>query len=417
MIRNVKDVTALLDRRFGSAGARPLSLVRILVWVGVGLYLIGSLAPARPVDMSKTHYNAGRTANSPIFDPLLNQNDPRGWMVHKKDPSKFTIAWVGTSTMQNVRSATAGYYSFIPADVRARIPKIDGKSVHINMYLLEGGRSMDVYNAVSSAIASKPDLIMVDLNPLWVFNDRAVQEWDALNGPALGHMVEDPANWPLLAALDSPSDVALALGGTHLSSLRDRWSYAQQLHDAMANLSPLKLPSAASLAKQPPPTGLALINAWSTSLGFWNYYRPLVPSNASVGTQQEALMREDAAPGPAMSADITSTMLGALAKSKIPSVAYLSPVDPSALVNPANDAAMGRIESRLKQLADQHRSPNLLVQPQSAERFLSGLTFKDLAHMTNSKPMVDYLAGLVCSHLTAVNPATECSPKPRASTP
>lgn len=417
MIHNVKDVTGLLDRWFGSAGSRPLSLVRIIVWVGVGLYLVGALLPAQRVDMSKTHYNSLLPKHSGVFDPLLDQNDPRGWKVPKKDPTKFTIAWVGTSTMQNVRKRGVGYFSFIPADVRAQVPRIDGKQVKINMFLLEGGRPMDVYNATSAAIASKPDLIMVDLNAFWVFNDLAVQEWDALNSPAFDNMVKDPANWPLLAALDSPQDVALAVAGSHLSSVRDRWSYAQQLNAELAKLSPLELPSAASVTKQDPPTGLARINAWSVPLNFWVYYRRLFPPNASVDQTQVALLRAEGKPGPTMSGTITSTMLGALAKSKIPSVAYLSPVAPSALTNPTNNAALSSVEQRLKQLAGKYRGSDLLVRWQSAERFLTGLTFGDLAHMTNSRPMVRYLTGLVCSHLSAVKPNTECTPTTGATRP
>lgn len=415
MIRDVKDVSALLDRRFGSAGGRPLSLVRILVWVLVGLYLIGALVPAHRVDINKTHYNSLLPARSAVFDPLVDKNDPRGWIHYKKDPSKFTIAWVGTSTMQNVRVGKVGHFSFIPADVRARIPKIDGKQVRVEMYLLEGGRPMDVYNAVSEAIATKPDLIMVDLNPLWVFNDEAVQEWDNLNEAAFPNLVKDPANWDLLAALDSPTDVALALGGSHLSSLSTRWSYAQELRDELDKYSPLNLPGPDPSAK--PPTGLAWIASLESPLGFWNKYRAKVPTTDTVRQTQLALLKVAAPTGPAMSATIADTMFGALAKSKIPSVAYLSPIDGTALADPKSDAAMTRIETRLQKLADAHKSRTLVVKSESPERFLNGLTFADLAHMTNSTPMVDYLAGLICSQLTSVNPATQCSPTPRASKP
>jgi hypothetical protein len=171
MIRNVKDVADLFDRRFGSAVGRPMSLVRTLLWVLVGIYVLGLLIPAPDVDFRKTHYNAV-LHKEPVRDLVLDKNDPRGWKHLKKDPKKFTIAWIGGSTIQTVKPR---HHGFVPVDVLHRLPKIDGKPVRVNMYVMESSRSFDLFAATADALETKPDLVVLDLNPLWLFNPNAIQ--------------------------------------------------------------------------------------------------------------------------------------------------------------------------------------------------------------------------------------------------
>jgi len=57
---------------------------------------------------------------------------------------------------------------------------------------------------------------------------------------------------------------------------------------------------------------------------------------------------------------------------------------------------------------------NLLVQSTSAIRFVHGLRFKDIAHMTYSAPMDNYLAQLICSQLTSISSSTRCTPNLKA---
>ncbi len=410
MIRNVKDASDLLDRRFGSAVGKPLSFARTLAWILVGLYVLGLLFPAPKVHLNKTYYNR-KLPNTATRDLVLDKNDPRGWIHRKKDPSKFTIAWVGTSTMQNV---APGPYSFIPADVRDRIPKIDGKQVQVNMYLFEGGRLMDLYVAIEDAIATKPDLIMLDMNPLWLYNDRQIQNWSNLDTAVFDHLLKVPSSWGIAASLFRPSDAALALASSHLSVLRDRWSYANKLRDEIARRTPINPPAIPT--KHKPLTGLALVATFETPLSFWNTYRPVAPQSSDPLPLQEALLRGAKTDGSSLNDDIVGALFGSLVDSKIPAIAYMPPIAPKALAAPGVNAALKRIEAHTKQLAAQHQAKTLLVQSESAIRFLHGLRFKDIAHMTYSTPMVDYLTRLICSHLDSVNPSTQCTPNLKVGT-
>jgi hypothetical protein len=413
VIRDVKGVTSLLDRRFGSAAGRPMSLVRTVVWIVAGIYLIGLLFPAPKVHLNKTYYNR-HLPTTAVRDLVIDKNDPRGWLHRKKDPAKFTIAWVGTSTMQNV---APGPYTFIPADVQKEIPEIDGKPVQVNMYLFEGGRMMDLYAATEDALDTEPDLIMLDMNPLWLFNDRQIQEWDNLDTAAFTDMIRHVSGLPVVASLYSPSDAALGLAATHLSAIRDRWSYAEKLRDEIDKLSPLNPPTVDPKAKPAPRTGLALVASMPSPLAFWNYYRPLVPLSSNPLPLQEALLIGSKTDGSLINDDIDGALLGSLADSKIPAIAYMPPIAPNALADPGVDSALHRVENHIKQIADQHKSATLLVKSTSASRFVSGLKFKDIGHMTYSTPMVNYLGRLICSHLKSVDPSTQCTAIPKAVTP
>jgi hypothetical protein len=407
MIRNVNDVSALLNRRFGGAVARPWSIVRTLAWVLVGLYVLGLVYPARPTVTSQTYYNKKLVGTSTV-DQMLDKNDPRGFVKPVKDPKDFTIAWIGTSTMQNVGP---GHYSFVPADVRKMLPEINGKPVRVQMYLLEGGRLMDLYNTVSRAIATKPDMIMLDLNPLWLFNDSQTEEWTNLTGAVFADMVGQPASWPYLAAFDSPSDMALAVAGAHLSVINDRWSYAESLREDLDRWSPIN-PAKPSTKR---PTGTALIASMTSPLDFWETFRPIIALGSPNEKLQEQILKNAVTNGSNLSDGIMNAMFDALAGSKIPTVAYVPAIDPGALKDPGVNEALTRIEDRVAVIANSHQASTFLVKPQSAIRTVTGIKFKDIAHMTYDAPMVSYLANLVCAQDHHVNPNAQCTPTQTAS--
>lgn len=405
MIRNVKDVTGLLDRRFGGAVGRPLSVLRTLVWVAVGLYLLGLLMPAPKVNLAGTHVNRA-LKHLPARDMMLDKNDPRGWKRLPPDPNKFTVAWVGGSTIQTVKPHHGG---FVPVDFLHRVPTIDGKPVRVEMYLMEASRIFDLYAAVAEALATKPDMLVLDLNPLWLFNPNAIQSWPNLNSVTVPNLASDPGSWPLMAAMYSPSDVALSLANGHLSSIRDRWSYAQKLRAGIDKLTPLTEPPAAPV-HQRSLHGVQLIATMQEPLNFWNYYR-LIPNDTPLADRYPAMLRQAVTDGSALNDQITGQLLDMLADANIPTFAYLSAVDPTTLHNPATDKALRAVEDHLRSLASDHAGRRLQVQWQSGTRLVHGLQFRDMVHMTYDVPMADLLATRICAHLVDVDARASCVPK------
>jgi hypothetical protein len=406
MIRDVQDVTDLFDRRFGSAMLTPLSLVRTLAWLVLGMYLVGLVIPAPHPPIQRARQLHGL----PMRDLMLDKNDPRGWREVKKDPHKFTIAWIGGSTIQTVEP---GHGSFLPLDVRDRVPTIDGRPVEVNMYLMEASRIFDLNVVTAEALATKPDLVVLDLNPLWLFNPNAVQEWDNLNPAATPRLIPDPDNWPLMASLYSPSDLALSAASSHLGSIRDRWTYSRKLStvvDKFSAVTEAPLPT----GRAPKLSGARLIAAMNSPLSFWNRFRPNAdPDPAFAG--YPAYLRQAKTDGSALNDTIIKRMLKTMSDSKIPALAYLSAVDPATLTHPATDAALHRVESHLQEIAAPYDAGTLQVQWQSGIRLVHGLEFRDMAHMTYDAPFADLMAATVCAHLTALDPQTACKPTSRTA--
>lgn len=408
MIRTVKDVTAFLDRRCGSAAAGPLSLLRIAAWTLVGLMFLGTAISTDAVDIDMSAYN--RKIKTPwVRDVTLDKNDPRGFQRHK-NPKAFTIAWVGPSTLQNISPTR---YSFIPADVRERLPELGGKPVKVDMYFLSGARVYDLYAATINALASKPDMILVDLNPVWLFNDTAITNWSNLNGVSFRYIARDPRAWPLLAAFDQPQDAAIGLASRKLRALRDRWSYSQDLRDEVESWSPLTIPAPrAGQARQVDARSLAAVAAMGAPLEFWQRFRPPVDPNADRLVRQLGLLRQSRTDGSVLNDAVVDRLLASLAGAKIPAIAYVPPVNPELFSVPGADDALADIERHLGEIAAKHASPTLVVRHRSAGRDLPPLRFNDLVHLADDGPFVTYLSDLICGQLLALSVTTSCTPGP-----
>ena len=70
---------------------------------------------------------------------------------------------------------------------------MDGKRVSTDIYYLNAIRLADELAALSTALAAKPDLVVVSLNPVWVMNDLAVQQWGYLDGELARHSAWPPS--------------------------------------------------------------------------------------------------------------------------------------------------------------------------------------------------------------------------------
>jgi len=402
MIHDVKDAQAELDRLAGGAGKGPLSLLRIVAWMFVGLLLIGFAWPVAQPKYSDNKYN------HKILDPLakivtLDKNDTRGFK-RPNHGKAFTIAWIGPSTLQSISKTS---YTFIPADVRKRIPVIDGRNVVVDIYFLSGARIMDLYAATQAALHSRADMIVLDLNPLWVYNDTELQGWSNLNGLTASHIIKSPSQWSLGAQFFSPEDVLTGLAATKIPAIRDRWTYAQKVRNHLSWFSVLN-------EKTPPPSSgplspLQQVAAMTDPLQFWVKYRfSPTAKNQSIADRQLAFLQGANLSGGTISDDVVSHLFGILAGAKIPAYVYVPPLSQTALKDPRFSASLAKIENHLAAQAAQHPGPLLLVNSQSLGRVLPPMEFNDIVHVAKDGPMVTYLAHAICNHLLNTKTVQHC---------
>ena len=163
----------------------------------------------------------------------LDKNDTRGFAT-THDKGAFTIAWIGASENQSISSTK---YTFVPAEVRKILPEIGDRPVVVDLYFLSGARIVDLYAAAQAAQASDADMVVLSLNPLWVFNDTAVQDWFNLNGETFVNAAADPSASPVLAATQTPRDVTLGEAARVFDAIRNRWTYSKSVRDLISHLS------------------------------------------------------------------------------------------------------------------------------------------------------------------------------------
>ena len=175
--------------------------------------------------MAAAPYNSA-LATKYVRNVALPLGDTRGFKPSKR-PSSYQVAWIGGSETLAVGSKTR---AFIPGLVTDRIETVDGRRVSTDIYYLNAIRIADQLAALSTALAAKPDLVVISLNPVWVMNDLAVQQWGYLDGELAQHSAWPPSSWPVAASLVSPGDVGWKLlSGVSPDAIGDRFDWGVDL--------------------------------------------------------------------------------------------------------------------------------------------------------------------------------------------
>src|SRR6478609_485450 len=177
------------------------SLVRIGLVAVVGLVVAGLVIPSHPADLADSPYSALATQNT--RNVSLPFGDTRGFQPTSPSHA-FRVAWVGGSETLSVGKGHRGFIADLVGD---RLGQVDGKNVSTDVFYLDAIRLADELAGLSAAIDSKPDVVVISLNPVWVLNDLAAQQWGYLDGTLARHSTWPPSRWPVAASFVSPGDV------------------------------------------------------------------------------------------------------------------------------------------------------------------------------------------------------------------
>lgn len=134
------------------------SVARIAVFTVGGLLLASLVVPARPASIADAPYN--RLATRHARNVALPFGDTRGFNP-PPHPKAFRMAWIGGSEMLGKGRKHGG---LIPAKVTTKIGSVDGKRVTTDIYYMNAIRLVDQLSALTRALASKPDVVVISLN-------------------------------------------------------------------------------------------------------------------------------------------------------------------------------------------------------------------------------------------------------------
>lgn len=381
---------AQLRDRFGLLSSWA-SVGRIAAWMLAGFTLVAAVAPVPERDQRATSFNQF------MMDPYVLEigadiNDLRGFHPREHGDEVFKIGWVGASSVQ-VRTPEGE--RFYPQIIRERVSEIDARPLEIDMYFLSGMRIWDEYMALLAAISDDVDLLVVTLNPMWVFNDDAITGWNNLGPSGARDLLSEPQAWPYAPLVITPSEALLGTVGHQFEAIDGHWSYGQALRKRIADWTPLD-------RSQPPvsdgePSELATVTAMRNPINFWWAYRNARPTGMTTEGNHAWELNNANPDGRTFNKAVVGWMADAVVDSGIPTLVYLAPIASSSLEDPRVDDALAGIEARLAEYTDDFEADHVHFEHLSLSRELPYLEFRDLIHLLEFEEPVALLQGRLCN--------------------
>lgn len=394
----------IADRLLGAlarVGYAPTkwSVVRIPVFALAGLLLATLVLPARPGDLSADPYNVAipsrhaRNVSLPI-------GDARGFQPTSPKRA-YRVAWIGGSEMLGVDPQ---HRKFIPGMVGKRVGPVDGKPVSTDIYFLNAIRLTDELAAVQTAVESKPDLVVVSLNPVWALNDVAAQQWGYLDGGLARHSLWPPSSWPVAASLVSPGDLGWRVLSGLSRPVADRYDWGVDLLDKTSGLTVL------DEVADPPieePSGLAKLAATRPVDFFFNQALPFDPSADLAETQTRILERE-AMSTSSFNRQVLRQILATIRRAHVDAYLYMPPISPEIFAQPRARQALRWVRKELASATAGQTTDRVLLDPKGLQARVPEMWFKDIVHVYHPGPEADVIAKDICGLLVSRGKQPRC---------
>jgi hypothetical protein len=415
MIEHINDFVARHGRGVGTSAG---SFARVGLWTVLFLALISFVLPSQQLTLAQVNGPKGKALAGargnprPRFetfgvrrlrpgDPVQNiqssLDDQRAFVKSPFPKRRFRIAWIAGSEGEIYGRPSSEY---LPSSVISHIPEIAGRKPAVDVYFLLDIHIADVYFALLDALETKPDMIVVSLNPVYALNPVAVHQWMQLDSNAARQLLAKPASWPIGAELLAPSDLMWGLGSAAFRPIRDRWYYDARVHSAFDDFGPLDRSDLVTARAQAKPDRYqTTLNAQPSIFFSTHRVGSASADKAEYWARWLALERDGEN---ALNKTILRAIARQLREANIPSYVYLAQVNSAFLAHKSFDRALGNVERQLGDLRHDFASPKILYQSRSISRFLGPAAFRegDPVHLRQSGPVGPYLAGQLC-HLAA----------------
>jgi hypothetical protein len=384
---------ALLRERLGFVPTK-WSIVRIAAFAVAGLVIASLVVPARPGDVAAAPYNS-ELATRNTRNVALPLGDTRGFKPTSR-PGTFQIAWIGGSETMAVGPKTS---AFIPQLVTDEIKTVDGQSVSTDIYYLNAIRLADELAALSAALESKPDLVVVSLNPVWVLNDLAVQQWGYLDGTLARHSAWPMSRWPVAVSLVSPGDAGwMVLSRMSPSAVGDRYERGVDLADRTVDLTFLH-----AAGNAPPPrtlTGLEELER-RRPVDFWFSHFDASNKGTTLTAKQLGILEREVSSRSSFNRKVLQEMFEMVRRAGVDAYFYMPPVDPTVYAEPDAQKYIAKVREMLASATNGHTSDRLVFDPQGLQDRVPPMKFRDIVHVLNGQREADVLSTDLCALLVA----------------
>ncbi len=214
------------------------SVIRIGFWCLLFLWLFGKAVPPLPERIPLQSATASALVPMlTIFDDHRTVRDD-----YRPDSKKLHIAWIsdssGVVSPQDVKLSqmSASDYDLIPSHVAADLQKRHAlRDFDMPLYLRLGSRPLDNLVFALRALQDKPDLIVMNVNPVWTFGHYQIMNQSTSLNLAPSVWATMPSLWYMIPLFCSPAENLWALVGRHVDILREALpfkDYLEQKYEA-----------------------------------------------------------------------------------------------------------------------------------------------------------------------------------------
>lgn len=375
------------------------SLVRIACFAVVGVFIVTQVVPSHPGDTSLSPYNRfNGTDHSRIVS--LPYGDTRGFRPtdHKR---AFRIAWIGGSEMLGVKPRKQ---AVVPGLVNDRIGAVDGRRTQTDIYFLNAIRLADELAALHRALAAKPDMVVISLNPVWVLNDLAVQQWGYLDGLLARGSIWPPSSWPVAASLVSPGDVGWEALSSVSGAVNDRLYWGTKFTEKTADLSFLDKVVGGT---EPPLTDLGKL-ALRRPVDFWHQHYSAAPAGASLLETQLSILGRGVSSESSMNNRVLQEMLATARRSGVDTYVYMPAIAPQVFAEPEGKRDIRKLQRMLAETTKGKTNNHVVFDPNGLQDRVPDVPYKDIIHKFDPIPEVKLLTGDLCALLERRGHTTEC---------
>lgn len=369
------------------------SVLRILAVMVLTLALLSWVLPDRPGSLKANSYNrefhlqVSRNVTYPL-------GDTRGFANATKR-GRFNVAWIGGSEILRVQP---GHRSFIPELVTQRLGKVRGRKIWTSVYFMNAIRLTDELTALESALATKPKLVVVSLNPLWVLNDAAVQGWPYLNGILARNAIWPPSRWPVAASLLTPGDVGWRFLSAVSRPVRERYNWGVRMASRTGGLTFLK---AVTDPHPPAPTAMDLLNSARPVDFFLEHSDSIrIPVNADILHTQEPVLEREMYTTSSFNAKVLQQMFEMVRRAGVRAYFYVPPINEKVAAIPKYADVLAELTRRLAEVTRGQTTSRVVFDPAGLQSRVPPMKFEDIIHVYKPAPEVEIIRRDLCDLLT-----------------
>ncbi|RNL63249.1 hypothetical protein EFK50_16285 [Nocardioides marmoriginsengisoli] len=375
------------------------SLLRIAIVTVVALVVAGMVLPGKISTIDDGKYNG--LATKTTRNIALPFGDTRGFRPTDR-PNSFRVAWVGGSELLG---KGLGKRAFIPGVAAKEIGRVGGKPISTDIYYMDAIRLTDELSALTSAVASKPDLVVVSLNPVWVMNDLAVQQWGYLDGNLALHSVDKPALWPVVASLVSPGDAGWKVLSGISGVVNDRYDWGVDLTEKTAGWSFLH---EIKDAKPPELSKLAQLGLRRPVDFFFGESQEVEDAAGDVTAAQFAILAREVASRSSFNRTVLRAMMDVVDRAGVDAYFYMPPINAEFYQHPEAKRYVDQVRAMLAEASEGRTNAHLFLDPQGLQDRVPETEYEDIVHVLDPKPEAGVLADDLCKLLKSWNRDPTC---------